>query len=449
MTPGKVVPQNLQAEKCVLGCILLDNATLPAVTSILTAEDFYAEAHRAVFTAMIALHQAHVVVDLLTLTAKLEDTGTLDRAGGRSAVAELTEFVPTASHVEEYAAIVYDKATKRRLIHLGSDIAALGFDADADATALREKAEYLVMDLQKRRSRAQADTVGDVVDETYEQLADALESTSGAPRFIYTGFGAVDGLLNGLEPTDLFILAARPAMGKTSLALSIALNVARAGKHVGVFSLEMGRHQLVNRLLSSLSGVDGWKLRAKKLNERELDAVRGAMSQVHGLPLYIVDTSSVTLSELRSRARKLQLERGLDFLVIDYVQLLSAGDGRRGRTEEVSEISRGLKALAKELSVPILALSQLSRAVESRDNKVPNLSDLRESGSLEQDADLVAFIYRDDYYREISDRPGEAELHVRKNRNGPTGKVLLAFDKATTTFRGLDTLHVLERPDAA
>jgi len=437
---SKVPPHDVTAEKSVLGSILLDQEAIIRVSELLAKDDFYFDAHRITYAAMLDLYRARRPIDLTTLQARLIERDELTLAGGIAELAALTEFVPTASNAEEYARIVHDHATRRRIIEAGYEIQRLAFDLEAEPQIVRDRSEQLLTDIRRSHARTKIDSLRDLFDAQYERMAAAMEGEAKS-RFIYTGLGELDRMLSGIEPSDLLILAARPAMGKTSCALTIAKNIASKGKNVGIFSLEMSKEQLTNRILSGLSGVDGWKIRAGKLTSSEGDLVAAAMDKWKDLPLYIVDTAGLTALELRSRARRLQAEHGLDFIVVDYLQLM-AGTNPNNRTQEVSEISRSLKALARELTVPILCLSQLSRAVEGRDSKVPNLSDLRESGQIEADADVVMMLYRDDYYRpEESDRPGEVELHIKKHRNGPTGKVLLMFDAKTTTFRSLDSFH--------
>jgi len=441
---GLVPPQNLEAEKCVLGSILLDPECITGVSGIIERDDFYVLAHRTIYQAMLDLHRLHTPIDLLTVCNLLEERREITDVGGKGAVAELTEFVPTASHAEEYAEIVHGKAYQRRLIRVGTDISTLAFQPDADPVEVNSRAESILLELRNRDRRLRMDTLAEVFNETYDGLAAAADRNGVTSRFLATGFHDLDAMLAGIERSDLVILAARPAMGKTALAINIGQNIATSGQKVGVFSLEMSKQQLARRILSTAARVDGWKLRAGKLTDDERQRVIDAIERLHALPITIFDRSGVSLQDLRSRARRMKLERGLDFLIIDYLQLM-AGNNPHNRVQEVSEISRGLKVLARELDVPILCLSQLSRGVESRDNKVPNLSDLRESGSIEQDADVVLMLYRDDYYNDRSDRPGEVELHVKKNRNGPTGKVLLRFDRHTTEFRSLDLVHTQQQ----
>jgi replicative DNA helicase len=449
---SKVPPHDITAEKSVLGSILLDQEALVRVVEILARDDFYFDAHRVTYEAMLDLHRSHRPIDLTTLHARLTDRAELDAAGGISELASLTEYVPTASNAEEYARIIHGHATRRRIIAAGFEIQRLGFEDDAEPDVVRDRSEQLLSEIQRSHVRTKFDSLRDLFNDQYERMAAAMDDeASGTNRFLATGLSDLDRMLSGIEPSDLLILAARPAMGKTSLALTIAANVARRGKSVGIFSLEMSKEQLTNRILSSAAVVDGWKLRAGKLTTLEADNVAAVMERDADLPIYIVDTAGLTALELRSRARRLKATHGLDFIVVDYLQLM-AGTNPNNRVQEVSEISRSLKALARELNVPILCLSQLSRAVEGRDNKVPNLSDLRESGQIEADADVVMMLFRDDYYREDSDRPGEVELHIKKHRNGPTGKVLLMFDAKTTTFRSIDSYHAGHGdslPDAA
>jgi replicative DNA helicase len=438
---GKVPPQNVEAEKCVLGCLILDPDVIATVAASLPRAAFYVDAHRSIYDAILAVHRATRPVDLLTITNQLQEAGHLEAVGGSSAIAELTEFVPTAAHVEEYARIVRDAARKRALIHAGTEIAALGFSTDLDADAAHEEAERLVTAVRSSTTTLRIASIGDVFDQLYDDLATMIEGDVRS-RLVYTGLGDLDRMLGGIEASDLIVLAARPSVGKTALALTIAQNVARSGRVVGLFSLEMSEQQLGRRIVSAETSIDGWKLRAGRLSDQEMDRLRQAMDRQHALPIRIIDSSGVSLADVRAAAREIQRRGGLDLLVIDYLQLMagSAAYARSGnRVQEVSEIARGLKALARELDVPILLLSQLNRGVEGRDNKVPNLADLRESGEIEAAADAVLMLYRDDYYKpDDSDRPGEVEIHVKKHRNGPTGKVVVLFDKATTRFRSIE-----------
>lgn len=431
-----IPPANLEAEKCVLGSILLDPTCLLRISVVLMAKDFYLEAHRHIYGAMLDLMHARTPIDLLTVTNKLEETKLVEAVGGKGAIAELTEFVPTASHADEYAEIVGGKAYQRRLIEFGNDVQTLAFKPDADPTEVRERAETLLLEMGRSRRRSSMMTLGEVLNETYTKIAEAEDATDPNARFIFTGFTDLDMKLGGMEKSDMVVIAARPGMGKTAIALTIARNVANAKKRVGIFSLEMSRQQIARRLLASESGVDGWKLRANRYEKGEQERVTDAIGAIHELPILIFDTSGVSLMELRSHARRAQMEGGLDLLIIDYLQLMS-GRGGDNRATEVSEISRGVKALARELDIPIIALSQLNRAVEGRDSKIPNLSDLKESGSIEQDANMVLMLYRDDYYNEQSLQPGVVEVHIKKNRDGATGKVGLRFDRSTTTFRDI------------
>jgi len=443
MPSSRAIPQNVEAEQCLLGCLLLDPSTLAAVTATVMRDAFYVDAHRRIFDAIVALDRDHRSIDLVSIADLLRDRGQLDLIGGSSTLAGLAEFVPSAANVSEYASIVHEKAHKRALIHAGTDIAALGFDPDLAAPDAHDRADALLSAARRLAVRTRVDSLGDVLTATYDGIANALDGAP--PRFLHTGLAALDGLLDGIEASDVVVLAARPSVGKTALALTIAQNVAQTCKQLGLFSLEMSKQQLANRLLAASSGVDAAKLRARRLAPAELDTVRDAIDRLHSLPLHIIDTSGVSIADVRSCARTMRQSTGLDFLVIDYLQLMSGSDTRSGRVAEVSEISRGVKALARELDIPILLLSQLNRAVEGRDNKVPNLADLRESGSVEQDADIVLMLYRDDYYREDSEKPGEVEVHIKKHRNGPTGKVLLMFNKHTTRFRSIDAYR--EPPD--
>ncbi len=437
---GRIPPQNTEAEKSVLGSLLLDRDAIVKVADLLQDRDFYVEAHRTIYAAVLELYRRHSVVDLLTVTNVLKEGGQLDTVGGASYVAELTESVPTASHITEYAEIVRAKATLRRLIHAGSEIAGLGFDEQTEIAQTLEEAERKLFDVSGSYVKTEFTPIRTILDESYDRLAALHDSGGQSVRGIPTGLSDLDLKLSGLQRSDLVVLAARPSMGKTALALNIAQNVAKSGKTVGIFSLEMSKDQLVERMFCSLIGIDSWKLRTGQLSDDDFSRIGDAMDELAQMQLYIDDTPGASVIELRTKARRLQSEVGLDLIIVDYIQLMR-GNNPMNRVAEMSDISRSLKLVARELNVPLVALSQLNRAVETRDSKIPNLSDLRESGSIEQDADVVMFIYRDDYYNEDSQRPGETDLLIKKHRNGPTGKVVLMFDKQKQQFRTIDSAH--------
>ncbi|MEK7460816.1 MAG: replicative DNA helicase [Patescibacteria group bacterium] len=438
--PGRLPPQNVEAEQSVLGALLVDKDAIIKIADMIKPEDFYRDDHSQIYAACIKLFEKRRPIDLITLTEEFEKTKTLAEVGGASYLASLANMVPTAAHIVSYGQIVKEKATLRRLIASGTQIVGLGYAEERDVEEVLDEAERALFGVSQSHQHDQFLPIKDILASTFERI-DELHKDKGKLRGVRTGFGDLDNLLAGLQPSDLILLAARPSIGKTSLALSIAEYVAVEGKiAVGVFSLEQSRDQLVDRMLSSVAGVDGWKLRTGNLNDDDFPKIGHAMGLLSEAPLFIDDTPLLNVMELRAKARRLQSEHGLGLIVIDYLQLIQ-GRSSRGdpnRVQEVSEISRSLKALARELNVPVLALSQLSRAVEQRPNKMPQLSDLRESGSLEQDADVVMFLYRDDYYDQETERKNIVDVLIRKHRNGPIGQIELFFVKEQTRFRSIE-----------
>lgn len=432
----KSLPANIEAERATLGSILLNREAIVAIAPWLLAEYFYLEKHTWIYEAMLACYNARIPPDTRTVSEELRRRDRLDPIGGIPYLSELIDAVPTSYHVEYYARIVERTALLRQLIAAGGKIAALGYDEQDDLEATLDKAEATLFEVSQRRSTQDFVHIGQVVDSYYEQI-NYLQEHRGEVVGVPTGFRDLDEITGGLQRSDLIILAARPSVGKTSCAMSIAYNVATMHQAtVGVFSLEMSREQLVQRLLAMDTGIDTHKLRTGHVRESELQIVMEAMGRLSAAPIYVEDTPGLSVMEVRSKARRLQAQSGVDLLIIDYLQLMQ---GRRtdNRVQEVSEISRGLKALARELNVPVVALSQLSRAVEGRTSHVPMLSDLRESGSIEQDADIVMFIYREELYDRETDKKGIAELHIAKHRNGPVGVVPMRFEASTTRFMDL------------
>lgn len=441
---GVIPPQNTDAEASLLGAILIDADALVKVADQVTIDDFYEERHRHIYEAIVQLNDKHSPIDVLTLDNQLKVNGTIDIVGGASYITELTNFVPTASHVEQYAAIVAQKALRRRLIKAAQDIVSLGFNETNELQDLIENAETRLFEVSQRHVKQDITSIETILGESFDRLDD-LHKDKGKIRGVPTGFKDMDNVLAGLQKSDLFILAARPSMGKTALALNLAHNVAvQSQQPVLVFSLEMSKEQLVDRMLSMESGVDAWALRTGNLTDADFEKIGQAMGTLSEAPIFIDDTPGITVSELRTKARREAHKQPLGLIVVDYLQLMSGGakfGGEGNRVQEISEISRGLKAVARELSVPLIALSQLSRSVESRSPQIPQLSDLRESGSIEQDADVVAFIYREDYYNPETERRNVTDVLIKKHRNGPTGNVELYFDKEKQKFRSLDTRH--------
>ncbi len=440
--PANIPPQNVDAEASLLGAILIDPDAIVKVADNLSADDFYDEKHRRIYEAVTQLYENHSPVDVLTLSDQLKGNGLLDIVGGSAYLTELTNFVPTASHVERYADIVASKAMRRRLIKASQDISGLGFDEGRDLQELIEEAETRLFEVSQKQVSQDIASLETILGESFERL-DELHKDKGKVRGVPTGYKDLDHILAGLQRSDLIVLAARPSMGKTALALNIAYNVAsKAAMPVLMFSLEMSKEQLVDRMLAMESGVDAWALRTGNLNDADFEKIGQAMGTLSEAKMYIDDSPGITVSDLRTKARREAHTHPLGLIVVDYLQLMSGGSrygGDGNRVQEISEISRGLKGVARELNVPVLALSQLSRSVESRTPPHPQLADLRESGSIEQDADVVAFIYREEYYNPETDKKNVTDIFIKKHRNGPTGSIELYFDREKQRFRSLDT----------
>lgn len=437
--PNKLPPQNSESEISVLGAILIDNEAMIKVIDILSPEDFYKKEHKQIFSACLALFEKRVPIDLVTLNDQLERTNQVAEVGGSSYISSLVNAVATSSNVEYYASIVHEKATLRSLIAVGSKITELGFQEERELGSILDESERIIFSVSQKSLKTKFAPIRDILAESIERI-EYLHNNRGAIRGLPSGFKELDNLLAGFQQSDLVIIAARPSMGKTTLALNIAENISiKSQKTVGLFSLEQSKEQLADSLLCSIGGIDAWRLRTGNLNEQDFGNLNEAMGILSETNLFIDDTPMLTVSNIRAKARRLQLEHQLDLLVVDYLQLIE-GTGRKNdsRVQEVSDISRSLKALARELDIPVIAISQLSRAVESRPDKIPQLSDLRESGSIEQDADVVIFIYRDDYYHRDTEKKGIADLFIRKHRNGPTGDVQLFFRPDQRRFYDLD-----------
>lgn len=439
---AKVPPQNTEAEASLLGALLIDPDAIVKIADLVAAEDFYDERNKRIFEAILQLYEKHSPIDVLTLSDQLKGTGFLDMVGGPSYLTELTNFVPTAAHAEQYAQIVAQKALRRRLIKASQDIVGLGFDEGRNLQELIEEAESRLFEVSQKHVKQDITSLETILAESFDRL-DELHKDKGKIRGVPTGFKDLDNILAGLQRSDLFILAARPSMGKTALALNLAHNVAlKANEAVLMFSLEMSKEQLVDRMLAMESGVDAWALRTGNLTDADFEKIGHAMGSLSEAQIYIDDTPGITVSDLRTKARREAHQHPLGLIIVDYLQLMSGGakfGGEGNRVQEISEISRGLKGIARELNVPLIALSQLSRSVESRSPQIPQLADLRESGSIEQDADVVAFIYREDYYNPETERRNITDILIKKHRNGPTGGVELYFDKEKQRFRSLDT----------
>lgn len=446
---GQIPPHSKEAEQSVLGSLLIDKDAIITIADIVRPDDFYYETHRIVFDAIQELFNRHDPIDLLTITNLLEEKKQLESIGGAAYLAELTTVVPTSSHVVKYAQIVKSKSTLRKMIKAGQIITGCGYDENASIENLLETAEKEVFSISQTFLKDRFVHIKEILGKRFDEFCTIHNSDEkDVFRGVPTGYKSIDGILSGLQPSDLIILAARPSMGKTALALSIAQKVAIEAKPkrtVGIFSLEMSKEQLVDRLFCSILGVDSWKLQHGKLNDQEFQGMGVAMDKLNQASIFIDDTVGMSISQLKAKARRLQMEHGLDLIVIDYLQLMSGNSsgGSVNRVQEISEISRSLKALGRELHVPIIALSQLSRAVELRNPKIPQLSDLRESGAIEQDADVVIMLYRKDYYEDnlTPEEEGITEIFIRKHRNGPVGKVDLKFDKAQMRFYDIDRQH--------
>ncbi len=436
----RLPPQNLDAEQSILGAILLDNRALFNALELIAETDFYRGAHQTIFLAMIELSERNEVVDQITLTDFLKMKGQLDLVGGGSYVAELVQAVPSASNIRHHCKILRDKALLRGLIHVATDVVEKGYDERVESENLLEEAEREIFQLAQGRLKRSFVAMKDIVKEGVEfvdRLASRKEKITGVP----TGYKDIDEITAGLQPSDLIIIAGRPSMGKTSLALGIAEHAAlHADLTVGIFSLEMTSIQLVLRMLSSQACLDSHDLKTGQLNAEAWRAVSATADRLERARIFIDDSGGLTVQQMRGKARRLKAERGMHLLIIDYLQLMQGRSDAESRQQEISDISRALKALAKELEVPVIALSQLSRAVESRKPPTPVLADLRESGAIEQDADVVMFIYREEVYNPgTEEKKGIADILIRKHRNGPTGDRQLYFHERYAKFVDLET----------
>lgn len=441
----KIPPQNVDAEASLLGSVLIDSDAIVKVADIIREDDFYDGRHREIYTALKSLYSKHSPIDVLTLSNELKNNGKLKDAGGAEYLTELTNFVPSAAHALEYAQIVSSKAIRRRIIKASQAIIEMGYDGDDSIQELIETAESKLFEVSSDHIKQDVVSLENILSDSFERL-DELHKDKGTIRGVPTGFKDLDNILAGFQKSDLFILAARPSMGKTALSLNLAHNVAvKSSQPVLLFSLEMSKEQLVDRLLAAEAGVDAWNLRTGNLTDADFEKIGHAMGTLSEAPIYIDDTPGITVSDLRTKARREAHKRPLGLIIVDYLQLMSGGtrfsnDGGN-RVQEISEISRGLKGIARELNVPLIAISQLSRSVESRHPQIPQLADLRESGSIEQDADVVAFLYREDYYNPETDRKNLTDVFIKKHRNGPTGAIELYFDREKQRFRSLSKKH--------
>lgn len=435
----RIPPQSIEAEQAVLGAIFLEPAALTVASEILIPEDYYRTAHQKIYNTMLKLNDHGKAVDVITVTEELAAAKDLEDVGGVTYLTELAESVPTAANIEYYARIVEEKSLLRRLIRTATTIAQEGYNREDEVDALLNEAEKSIMEVAQRKNTSAFHNIKDVLVRTYDNI-EMLHNRKGDVTGIPTGFAELDHMTAGFQRNDLIIVAARPSVGKTAFALNIAQNVAtKTDENVAIFSLEMGAEQLVMRMLCAEGNINAQNLRTGSLTDEDWRKLTMAMGSLSNSGIYIDDTPGVRIGEIRSKCRRLKQEQGLGMILIDYLQLIQ-GSGRSGenRQQEVSEISRSLKALARELEVPVIALSQLSRGVEQRQDKRPMMSDIRESGSIEQDADIVAFLYRDDYYDKESENKNIIEIIIAKQRNGPVGTVQLAFVKEYNKFVNLE-----------
>ncbi len=439
---GKIPPQNVDAEMSLLGAVLIDEEVLADITEHVKPKDFYDKRHAVIYDAIMRLYEKNKPVDLLTLTDELKRKKEIDEIGGSAYLTELTNYVPTAAHAESYAEIVAQKAVRRRLIKASGEISELGYDEQTTTQELLQQAEAELFSVSDQSLKQDLTSLESILTDSFDRLEE-LHRNKGALRGVRTGYRDLDNMTAGLQRSDLIILAARPAMGKTTLVTNLAYNVATIAKQpVLFFSLEMSKEQLVDRMLADASGVDSWNIRTGNLSDDDFSKLSEAMGEMAEAPIFIDDTPGLSVLEMRTKARRAAHDQPLGLIIIDYLQLMQ-GSGRDNgnRVQEVSEISRGLKLIARELNVPVIALSQLSRSVESRSPQIPQLADLRESGSIEQDADIVMFIYREAYYNPDTERENVTDLIIAKHRNGPVGKVELYFHPERLRFMSLDRKH--------
>lgn len=431
---AKLPPQNIEAEQSLLGALLIDKDAIVQVCEFLHAGHFYrTEQHGAIYEAMQALFERREPIDLVTLTEELKKRGSYDKVGGSAYLTTLVNIVPTSAHVENYAKIIKGHAIRRNLIAQSTKIIEKAYQEEDTIADLLEAAEAGIFSLSQEHVTRDFIPIKDALTESFDRL-DELQKSSGKLRGVPTSFRDLDAKLAGMQDSNLIILAARPGQGKTSFALNIAQNVSvNTGLPTGIFSLEMSQEELVDRLLVGQADIDAWKLKTGRLDEKDFDKLSLAMGELAEAPLFIDDTPGISLAEMRTKARRLQVEHGLKFLIVDYLQLIH-GRNLENRVQEVSEISQGLKNLARELKIPVLAISQLSRAVEARGTRRPQLADLRESGAIEQDADVVMFIYRED----PENHPEQVILDIQKHRNGPVGEIHMVFKAERTKFYGLE-----------
>ena len=440
--PNKIPPQSIEAEQSLLGALMIDKNAIVKVVDTLRAEDFYKDTHQKIYQVMVELFEKGEPIDFLSISNKLKERELLDFVDGNAYLTQLINVVPTASHVSNYAKIIQKKRILRNLIEASQEIGEMAYDESEDIEVVVDKAEHKIFNIAQRSLTQDFVEVKSTLEDAFNRI-DALSKFEGKMRGVATGFIDLDNILSGLQKSDLVILAARPSMGKSAMAMDIAKNVATSSKlPVGIFSLEMGVDQIVDRLIASQANVDLWRLRTGKLssegNDNDFERIQQALGSLSEAPIFVDDTFSTNVLQMRAMARRLQARFGLGLIIVDYLQLVESRNKNEGSVQQMTEISRSLKGLARELNVPVLALSQLSRAVEQRVPQIPRLADLRESGSIEQDADVVLFIYREDRYRPESSRKGIADVIIAKHRNGPVGKVEVFFDEQRASFRNLE-----------
>ena len=442
-TSGRIPPQDIVAEKSLLGAIMLSDSIMAEILTMLRPEDFYDERHQIIFRAMATLYDQRKPIDLLTLTSELRTEKKLKAVGGGSYLAELSNFVPAAAHAKAYAEIVEKNSTRRKLIKAGTNIAEKAYEEDANVAELVGSAEKELFEVSDKIVKSDYVAMDDLLASALERIAE-LKKNKGALRGLKTGFADIDKKTAGFQKGDLIIIGARPAMGKTTMAQNLAYNIASINKRgVLFFSMEMAANEIVDRIISDISDVDNWKMRTGNISDEEFSRIGDSLDEFDELPIYIDDSSSLTISDIRNKARRAAHDHDIGVVILDYLQLITGSDRYKGnRVQEITEISRGLKMLARELEIPVVALAQLSRNVTGRDDPRPVLSDLRDSGSIEQDADLVMFLHRPDYYKKPDEEDTNiTELIIRKHRHGAIGTIELYFDGAKSRFMSLDKTH--------
>ncbi len=441
-TADKIPPQNIEAEQSVLGSLMIDKNAIIKIADLVNEDDFYKNSHGKIYKTMLYLYEHHEPIDLLSLSNRLKETDEMEKIGGQSYLASLANAVPTAANIVHYAKIVAKKSVLRKLIDNASQIISNAYDETGEIDKTLDEAEQKIFSVSQKHIRQDFTPVKPILEEAFDRI-DELHKNKGKLRGVPTGFADLDNILAGLQRSNLIILGARPSVGKSSLGLDLVRHAATKEKiPVGIFSLEMSKEEVIDRLICAEANIDLWKLRTGRLSDSgendDFSKIGHAMGVLSEAPIFVDDTANINVMEMRTMARRLQAEHGLKMLVIDYLQLMEGRGKTDNRVQEVSEISRSLKGLARELDIPIVALSQLSRGIESRTDQRPKLSDLRESGSIEQDADVVLFIYREDKTKTDSENKNIAEIMVAKHRNGPIGSVKLYFNEQTTSFKNLD-----------